>query len=117
MSPDQFRRDALALPEAIESAHMGRPDFRVRKKIFATLGTAGNDLDVLNFTLEQQELFVRVDPAAFAPIPGGWGRKGWTQLRLVAANPALVGGALAVAWRNVGPKKLAAALDAAAATF
>lgn len=114
MTPDQFRRAALALPGAIESAHMGRPDFRVRNKIFASLGTAGKDLGVLKFTLEQQELFVRVDPAAFAPIPGGWGRKGWTQLQLVAGRPAIVRDALATAWRNVAPKKLAAALDAAA---
>jgi hypothetical protein len=37
MTPDEFRRLALALPEAVESEHMGHPDFRVRKKIFATL--------------------------------------------------------------------------------
>ena len=115
MTRDQFRRAALALPEAIESTHMGRPDFRVRKKIFATLGSGGNDLGVLNFTLEQQELFVRADPAAFAPIPGGWGRKGWTQLQLGDAEPAIVRDALTAAWCNVVPKKLAATLDRAAA--
>ena len=111
VTADQFRRAALALPEAIESAHMGRTDFRVRTKIFATLGT---DRGVLKFTLEQQELFVRVDPAAFAPVAGGWGRKGWTQLQLVAAKSGIVRDALTLAWRNVAPKKLATALDAAA---
>ncbi len=35
--PD-FRRAALSLPEATEGAHMGHPDFRVRNKIFASLG-------------------------------------------------------------------------------
>ena len=38
MSADTFRRIALSLPEASESAHMAHPDFRVRGKIFATLG-------------------------------------------------------------------------------
>jgi hypothetical protein len=33
-----FRRLALSLPEAAEGAHMGHPDFRVRNKIFASLG-------------------------------------------------------------------------------
>ena len=35
--PD-FRRAALSFPEATEGAHMGHPDFRVRNKIFASLG-------------------------------------------------------------------------------
>ena len=37
MTDDDFRKIALSLPEAIESAHMGHPDFRVGGKIFATL--------------------------------------------------------------------------------
>ncbi len=37
MTPDDARRIALSMPEALESAHMGHPDFRVRGKIFATL--------------------------------------------------------------------------------
>jgi len=32
-----FRRVALALTDAVESAHMGHPDFRVNGRIFATL--------------------------------------------------------------------------------
>ena len=38
MSADEFRRLALSLPEAAEASHMDHPDFRVRGKIFATLG-------------------------------------------------------------------------------
>ena len=115
MTPDEFRRIALALPESIESAHLGTPDFRVRKKIFATLGPAPNDRGVLKFTLEQQELFMRVAPEAFAPVPGGWGRKGWTHVQLRKVKLAIVRDALVTAWRNVAPKKLAAVLDGAAA--
>ena len=37
MTVDDFRKLALDLPEAIESAHMNHPDFRVRNKIFATI--------------------------------------------------------------------------------
>lgn len=115
LSPDQFRRLALALPEALESEHMGTPDFRVRRKIFATLPTGAAAHAVLKFTLEQQELFMRVDPAAFAPVDGGWGRKGWTRVSLRAVQSRFMRDALTTAWRNVAPKKLAAALDAAAA--
>jgi hypothetical protein len=38
VTQDDFRRIALSMPEAIESSHMGHPDFRVAGKIFATLG-------------------------------------------------------------------------------
>ena len=31
------RKIALSMPEAVEGEHMDHPDFRVRKKIFATL--------------------------------------------------------------------------------
>ena len=37
MSPTDVREIALALPDAIEQDHHGRPSFRVRGKIFATL--------------------------------------------------------------------------------
>lgn len=114
MTPDQFRRIALGLPEAIESAHMGTPDFRVRKKIFATLGLADVGRCVVKFTLEQQEMFMRVEPEVFAPVDGGWGRKGWSWLYLRDAKAAIVRDALETAWRNVAPKRLAATLDVAA---
>ena len=38
MTPNEFRELALSFPEAIESAHMHHPDFRVGGRIFATLG-------------------------------------------------------------------------------
>ncbi|MEO5626610.1 MAG: MmcQ/YjbR family DNA-binding protein [Dokdonella sp.] len=110
MNPDDFRRLALALPEAVESAHLGTPDFRVRGKIFATLGAGAEPRCVVKFTLEQQEVFMRVDPAAFEPVKGGWGRKGWTHILLSSAQPPIVSDALALAWRNTAPKKLAAML-------
>jgi hypothetical protein len=37
VSPEQAQHLALALPEAIEQDHHGRPSFRVGGKIFATL--------------------------------------------------------------------------------
>jgi hypothetical protein len=38
MTPDDFRKIALSFPQAIESSYLSHPDFRVRGKIFATLG-------------------------------------------------------------------------------
>ncbi len=59
MTGDDFRGLALALPEAIESAHRGDPDFRVGGKIFATLLGAGESLGMDKLTPAQQRLWVR----------------------------------------------------------
>ncbi|MFC7477255.1 MmcQ/YjbR family DNA-binding protein [Dankookia sp. GCM10030260] len=99
----EARRLALALPGAVESAHVGKADFRVGGKIFASLPDAG--LVVLKFLADQQALRVAAFPEAFAPVPGRWGRKGWTRLRLAAADMDLLQDALVAAWRNVAPRR------------
>lgn len=38
MSQSRFRKTALSLPDTVEGAHQGHADFRVGKRIFATLG-------------------------------------------------------------------------------
>ena len=53
-----FRRLALGLPEATEGAHMGHPDFRVRNKIFASLGVPDADWGMVKLTPEQQAVLI-----------------------------------------------------------
>lgn len=106
MTIDDFRRLALSLPEAVESAHMDHPDFRVRNKIFATLGYPERGWAMVKVTLNQQKLLLRADPEAFLAVTGAWGRKGATTVRLHAASKATVRKALAAAWCNTAPKKL-----------
>jgi len=100
MTANEFRRMALRLPDAIEAAHMGHPDFRVSGKIFATLGYPRQGMGVVILTREQLELFVRTEPTTFVPVPGGWGKKGSTHVMLRAATKAAVREALTMAWRN-----------------
>ncbi len=106
MTAADFRRLALALPEATESAHMGHPDFRVRNKIFATLD-ASETLGMVKLNPEQQHEFVKAHPEIFVPVKGGWGRKGATYVRLAAAEEETLVKALGIAWRNTAPKSLA----------
>jgi len=79
---------------------MEHPDFRVGGKIFATLWK-GNG--VLLLRREQQALLVKSDPGVFAPVNGGWGRKGSTTVHLDVADEESVRRALSVAWRNKAP--------------
>ena len=107
MTRNDFRRIALSFPEAAESSHMGHPDFRVRGKVFATLGYPDAAWGMVKLTPEQQEEFMESDPAAFAPVKGGWGRKGATNVRLKPAKKARVRAALTAAWCNTAPRQLA----------
>jgi hypothetical protein len=108
MTPRQFRRIALSLPEATEGAHMGTADFRVAGKIFATLGNPDPEWGVVGLTPDQQALLLETTPDTFAAVPGGWGRRGWTRVRLATGDAAQFRNALTMAWRNRAPKKLMA---------
>jgi hypothetical protein len=113
VTPDGFRKLALELPEAEESAHMGHPDFRVRGKIFATLGAPDASFGMVKLTPEQQEGVIDASPDVFVPVKGGWGRGGATNVRLAAATAATLRPALQLAWRNVAPPALLKPVSAA----
>lgn len=99
MDENDFRRLALQLPGAVESSHMGSPDFRVGGRIFATLASADQGCGNLMLTPEQQAAFVDEAPDIFLPVAGGWGRMGTTHIRLSAASEAVLAGALHTAWK------------------
>lgn len=117
MQADDFRNIALALPEAEEKSHFGKPDFRVRNRIFATLPDTG--CAVLKLTPEEQSVLTAAEPAIFRPVKGGWGRQGWTDLDLAAADGPTLRSACWMAWRNAAPpglkKRYPAALPGATA--
>lgn len=99
MKAADFRRIALSLEGAKEGSHMGSRDFRVGGKIFATLAAQNQGYGNLMLTPDQQAAFVEEEPEVFLPVAGGWGRMGWTHIRLAAANEGVMAGALRVAWR------------------
>jgi hypothetical protein len=109
MSASSFRRIALTLPEAIEGAHHGHADFRVGKRVFATLGYPEKAWGMVKLTPEQQTMLVEAEPEIFRPVPGGWGKRGSTNVRLAKADAKTLRSALSMAWRNVAPKSLIAA--------
>ena len=106
MTAADFRRIALALPEAEEGAHFGHADFRVGGKIFATLALESEGYGVLLLTPEQQAGMVEDEPKIFSPVPGGWGRNGSTRVSLAKVKPDVMQGALQLAWERKAPKKL-----------
>ena len=106
MTPNDFRKIALSLPEAEERAHMDHPDFRVAGKIFATLGYPDKTRGMVKLSPEDQHNFSQDFPEAFIPVKGTWGRRGATSVDLKTAKKDAVANALRAAWRNVAPKRL-----------
>ena len=102
-----FRKLALDLPDAVESAHMGHPDFRLHNRIFATVSAEAKGCGTLMLTPEQQGTFVAELPEIFEPVPGGWGRNGCTFVHLSAVDEVVLLGALTTAYRNVEAKQAA----------
>ncbi len=102
---DLFRRLALELPGAVESSHMGHPDFRLNNRIFATLSAQEKGDGVLKLTPEQQQAFITEQPQCFSCVQGGWGRMGMTFIHLEHADEALIAGALSTAYHNLQKKQ------------
>lgn len=100
MTADEFRDLALSFPDAVEQSHMGHPDFRVKKKIFATLGPK-EAWGMVKLTPEQQTLFIDKEPKVFEPVAGAWGRGGATKVNLEPATEPNVLQALRAAWENI----------------
>ena len=99
MDANDSRRIALGLHGAEENSHMGKSNFRVGGRIFATLASADQGYGNLMLTPEQQAAFVEELPEVFVPIAGGWGRMGMTHIRLAAAKEEMLAGVLRAAWR------------------
>ena len=106
MTPNEFRKLALSFPEAIESAHMRHPDFRVGGRIFATLGYPNENSATVKLSPDEQKEFIRRSPAVFVTARGAWGRQGSTIVDLPSAKIDIVREALSAAWRNIAPKRL-----------
>jgi hypothetical protein len=97
MTADDFRREALSLPGVEERSHMGHPDFRVKEKVFASLGYPDAAWGMVKLTPEDQRMFVQSHPEAFALAQGAWGVQGSTLIKLKAADPEAVREALKLA--------------------
>jgi hypothetical protein len=96
---------ALSLPEAEEKSHFEKPDFRVKKKVFAVLHEAKFCM-VVKLRVIDQSVFCAFDASIIYPVPGGWGRLGWTMINLKKVKKSMLLDALTTAWKTVAPVKL-----------
>jgi hypothetical protein len=103
VSREQARQLALALPEAVEQDHHGRPSFRVADKIFATLW----DEDHMNVMLDEGGILTAVQSEPETCEEVWWGKR-LTAVRvdLRRVEAETLADLLADAWERRAPKRL-----------
>ena len=102
---EDLRRIALSLPGVSEARHFDRLAFRAAR-IFTTLAADRQSANI-RFAPDEQEFKCLLAPKAFAPVPGGWGRQGWTTATLSELNARELRDVIEAAWRHAQPKRRA----------
>jgi YjbR protein len=97
----ELRRIALSLAGTTEAPHFDRTAFKVAR-IYATLAADGSTAN-LKLSPVEQEFKCMLAPEAFAPVPGGWGKQGWTTATLSALSTTELADVLETAWRHALP--------------
>lgn len=102
LTQDRARSFALSLPETHEHAHMGRPDLRVRNKIFMTLPEDGRTIN-LKTTPIALDMLIRSDSATYRDV---WGGR-WVGVELSRADATELQELMVEAYCLAAPKALA----------
>jgi hypothetical protein len=99
ITADGARSLALELPEAYEQDHHGRPSFRVRRRIFATLW----DQQHMNVMLDEPGIHTAVQAHPSACSEVWWGRRlAAVRVTLPVAEPEVLRELLRDAWEGKG---------------
>jgi hypothetical protein len=99
----EARRLALNMPDVHEEDHFGRPSFRVRGKIFATVP----DEHHVNVMIDAFDVdaVVRMYPDACEQL--WWGKKlSGVRVKLSSATLGMLRELMAAAWRRKAPRSL-----------
>jgi predicted DNA-binding protein (MmcQ/YjbR family) len=100
VTPARVRELVAGLPGAQEGAHHGNPDFRVQKKIFATLSEA-EDRAALRLTQTEARELARLQPDTFRLVSD---REpyAWVSVLLDGVAEQEFGDLLEAAWKLLG---------------
>jgi hypothetical protein len=101
VTPNEARALALALPEAVEQDHHGRPSFRVGGKIFATMPPDGDSVNVL---LDDEDARAAAEESPDWVELLWWGRRlSGVRVDLTRADADVLGALLEDAYRRRAP--------------
>ncbi len=106
---DTLRKVALSFPEVTEEPHFEKTSFRVKNKIFATYDDK-TKRTCIKLSEIDQDVFSTADKTIIFPVDNKWGKQGWTLIEMKKVHKDLFIDALATAYCEVAPRKLAAQL-------
>jgi hypothetical protein len=101
------RAIALAFEAAEEAPHFEITSFRIKKKIFLTMNAAKQHVTI-RMTAADQAMFLEYNPATVYPVPGKWGKYGWSHINLQLVEEELLRDLIRLSYCMTAPKKLAA---------
>jgi hypothetical protein len=99
------RKLALSFPEVEEQDHWGKPSYRVKKKIFATVWLKEKKV-VLKLSAIDQSVFCDFKGGVFYPVAGAWGKQGWTMVDLTKVRKDMFKDAMELSFKTVAPKAI-----------
>jgi len=100
------RKIALSFEGSNEEPHFEKASFRVKKKIFATMDEEKQQI-IVKLSEMDQSVFSGFDRKIIYPVPGAWGRQGWTILELKKIKKEIFETVLTASYCQVAPIKLA----------
>jgi hypothetical protein len=103
VSREEARQLALALPEAVEQDHHGRPSFRVAGRIFATQW----DAEHVNVMLDEGGILTAIQSQPDTCEEVWWGKRlAAVRVDLRRVDTGTLADLLADAWEGKAPKRL-----------
>ena len=112
MTWDEVRAIALSFPGVEEATSYGTPSFRVKGKFITRLRSEDHSLVLVDVPADERDMLMEADPATFHTTPH---YKDYPSVlaRMDSVHPGSLRNFLERRWRNVAPKTLVKAFDAA----
>jgi len=88
-----------------EKPHFEKTAFRVKNKIFATIDVKSGKV-LLKLSEIDQSVFSDYDSSVGYPVPGEWGRHGWTMVEMKKVRKDLFTDVLTTAYCTLAPARL-----------
>ena len=101
---EQLRTIAFSFPGTTEEPHFEKTSFRINKKIFASFDDATKRACIKLSEIDQ-DVFCKIDSTIIYPVPGKWGKNGWTYIQMNSITKDLLIDALKMAYCQVAPVK------------
>jgi hypothetical protein len=109
---DEVREIALSLPGVEETTSYGTPAFKMKGKFMTRLRPEDKAVVLVDISFDEREMLMEAEPATFYITPH---YKDYPSVlaRLDSLHPGSLRNFLERRWRNVAPKTLVKAFDAA----